>query len=234
MSLSRTYHTDRRRRQKSFDRFMSCPSMQLIGSIIYICQAYINNNRGASFFSNATPFACLNFWYIIPAKTSSRPKPDFSLRSVRALIIPNRQSRRASRVGSRVNSLETTILLCSKDMVEVPDFGEYGTVVSAPNIRDSTGLLSERVCDACEWVLGFVRGHDAVSISPYVFQYLRKDAKMYSRLKISRYSRCKHVVRGEHIECPTSGFDEVYDLLVLNVIIAVTLDVERRCAGGVL
>ena len=171
MSLSRTYHTDRRRRQKLFDRFMSYPSMQLTESIIYICQAYINNNRDAyaSFFSNASPFACIKFWYIVLAKTSSRPKPDFSLRSVRALIIPNRQSRRASRVGSRVNSLETTILLCTKDMIEVPDFGEYGAVVSAPNIRDSTGLLSERVCDACEGVLCFVRGYDAVSGCSYVF-----------------------------------------------------------------
>jgi hypothetical protein len=48
------------------------------------------------------------------------------------------------------------------------------------------------------------------------------------------HSRREHVERGEHVECAAGGLEEVDDLLMLDVVVAVALDVERGRAGGML
>jgi hypothetical protein len=106
-----------------------------------------------------------------------------ALRRNSTFVVMNASSRGASRCCGRIEGLEITVLLLdaiqhqllwwetriyatyrSFDMVEIPHLGENGTILTAAQVWNGSGLSFERILELGKAVCRFVRWRDASSV----------------------------------------------------------------------
>ncbi|KAJ3560662.1 hypothetical protein NP233_g10692 [Leucocoprinus birnbaumii] len=112
-------------------------------------------------------------------------------------------------------------------MVEIPDFREDSSIVRAAKVWDCPSLGFDDSFKVIQLIRRSIRGNDTATFTRKVFRRL-----------VTRESgqdlRSKEVISREMLEASNGGVKEIHDLSMLLVIFAVTSNIKRRGACGML